>query len=278
MNLSWKDSVCQSSSTTTITNFSSYIGQITTVRSPIDHFYNETKEILRIATPTLISSNKTLGGLFLIGIVSSCENYFRDIISKIIRICPIAKKKAIEQPMVLGSALWHGSTNIERSALENISFSSKENIVKYLNKLIGIDILKTSSSGVLDEFEKICELRHVIVHSSSYLSGKNALKLDIAPNKKPLQLIINFNEFQESASVCTNLVTSVNRELFSVIGKRFAVDWRNLNNWQIQNKNKIFNEIWNLFLSKEDLNGHLINLQLSKNQCLKAIEREFRSN
>lgn len=224
----WYNSINQVTGTQKIENIFNYIVEETyPFPSPIDSYYFSLRELLRVGSREVLDKNKTLGPLLLVGIISATENYFRDILANIIRICPSAQESASKQNINLGSVVWHGTSNFERSAFENTSFAGVDGITTACKNFIKFELKNNSLiSGILEDFGHICEMRHGIVHSNSILSGKNAIKLGVPRKLGSVKLKVSYKEFQECASICTVLVASFNIELFKEMAKRWAIDWR----------------------------------------------------
>ena len=141
-----------------------------------------------------------------------------------------------------------------RGALEAFSLASSANVKKTLFDFLGYQVRKSDRVfGVLDEFDKVCELRHCAVHSGAIVPGKNAVKLGIAPIAGTPTLAIGFSQVQECAAVCTSLAVSLNLDLFGAIAERWATTWRNQRSWTAKTEHEHFKELWNAFYSDYEL-------------------------
>lgn len=280
MSQEWRNSVNQTIGSQRIGDINEYRQSIDYddhAISAIDIYYKTNKEILEIAkTPKILEDNKVLGPLLFVGIVSNTENYFRDIFARVIQICPISQATCASQNICLGSVIWHLKNNVERGLFENISFADADTIKKTCKKYLDYDIEKKSATAAaLEEFDKICELRHGIVHSNSIIAGKNALKLGIKSNNKALKISIGYKQLQECALICTTLVTSFNTELFTTLVKRWAVDWTKLPSWDTNNDNALFNIIWKTFSSTIDNFNGTIQYKTTMQRCRNLVKKEF---
>lgn len=280
MSLDWRNSVNQSVGIQKIRDINEYIDIIyddNIYKSPIDRFYSSIKEILSLAKePKYLDENKVIGQLLFIGVISATENYIREILSETISICPICKSKAAMQLISLGSVLWHAGSNVERGSFENLSFADSDTVKKTCKKFLGYDIEKTGLAySALEEFDRICELRHGVVHSNSIVAGKNAIKLSIKSENKIIKVKISYKQLQECAAICMSLVSSLNTELFVLMVKRWAVDWNKLPLWDIKDENKKFNLIWNTFYSKIDFENGLISQDISMIKIRNQIKKDF---
>jgi hypothetical protein len=267
--MSWRDSISQSVGPAAIADIQQYVtAAIGHADSPIDTFYKASRELLTVGTPTFLTANRTMGALFLVGIVSITENYFRDIFSRIIRLCPIARAVSADQNVKLGSVVWHGGEDAERGAFEHISFASGENLIGTGKKFLDYRIRRTS---VVQEFDKVCELRHGIVHSSSVLAGKNATRLHLAAASAPLRILVGFAQLQECAAICNSLVVSVNQELFVELARRWSKEWPKNPSWDPRQRHAAFRSIWEAFYSGVDAANGTIPHALTLVRCRNKV-------
>lgn len=277
--MNWRQSIIRSSGSARVADISKYVTRVPPSKiSPIDIFFNSTMDILRAASPSLFTNHPALGPLMLVGFVSATENYFRDVFARIISICPIAQESAAQQMISLGTVLWHGGQLPERGAFEHISFTSSENVKTTAKRFLDYEVRRnTPIDAALSEFEKICELRHGVVHSGSVLAGKNALKLQLAKTTSASSRIaVGFSELQECADICTTLAVVVNHELFSLIVERWATHWRRRASWNPAQANAKFSSIWSMFLSQLDYSNSLIPVPMGMRKCRSLVCTEFR--
>lgn len=275
MPTTWRSAVNQSVGVARITNISGFVvPRVLSYQSPIDIFYDKTRPVLAVATPTLLQTNDWIGAYLLIGIISETENYFRSVLSKMIRMCFISQKHAAKQSINFGSVIWHPHDEVERGAFEHFSLASADNIILNTKKYIGTEI-KQSLNDILEEFDKLCELRHGIVHSGRILAGKNAIKLGIGSTPDPTIININYAQFQEAVAVCTTLIVSYNKLLFSVMAKRWATEWRLTPAWLPAQESEYFKNIWNTFHSTIDKANNSITFSGTWVRCKNQVYREF---
>ncbi|MDQ1166303.1 hypothetical protein [Flavobacterium sp. SORGH_AS_0622] len=261
----WKNCICKQPSTVSISNISNYVDLINETLSPIDKFYKRRNEILAVTTPTFSTANPTIMPLLLVGLISIVENYYRDIISELIKICPISKELSSEKTINLAT-IWFGSSNLEKGSLENTSFSDSKNISKNLKSIFGIDVDASANqvNAPLVEFGKLCELRHAIVHSGGELSGKNAIKLQLPNSSNSVQVILDYSEMQEAAEICTSLICASNLELFKLMGHRWLHRWPSSPAFAGIDLNQVYSKLWSVFYSTIDDRTGLIAQPLTK--------------
>lgn len=273
----WKNCISQQVGAERISDLNNYISREPhSSRSPIDEFYKETQSILGLfPLEANWHENDWAGALSSIAIISITENYFRQAFSQILKICTESQKSAASHSISLGSVIWHPSHEIERGAFENTSLASSDTIIKTSKNYIGIDLKKEGLGAILEEFDKICELRHGIVHSAKILAGKNGIKLKLQPHKNATKILIGFNEFQEAMSVCNALVVESNRIFFLELAKRWATSWRNSPKWDQENANAEFKKVWSIFHSARDSENGTIPNNLTWIQCKNKVVREY---
>jgi hypothetical protein len=272
----WKNCISQSVGSERINDLNDYISvSVVSNKSPIDQFYGEMQKIMILFPPQAWVQNTWVGALASIAIISSIENYFRQIFSQILKNCVDSQKKAASNNINLGSVIWHPSKEIERGAFEHISLASADNINATSKKYIGIDLMSNGLGTILDEFDKICELRHGIVHSAMVVAGKNGIKLKLQSTNDVTKIDIGFAEFQEIMSICNALVVDSNKLFFAELAKRWATSWRNTPSWNSSEASTKFKAIWSVFYSHRDKQNGTISDNMTWIKCRNQIMREF---
>lgn len=270
----WKQTVSANASTVRINDVSNYVEINTSFLSPIDRFYSGRNQLLSAITPEYSLLNPSVTPLMLVGLISYTENYFREVLAGIISICPKAKEKSSNKSLSLATA-WFGYGELEKGAFENTSFSEVGVIKKNLINVVGYDVSNASQiSSPLEEFGKLCELRHAIVHSAGLLAGKNAIKLELPSSRDAVNISVGFSELQEAAEVCTALICSVNIELFVHISKRWLNEWPRTPALRDENPNHLFKGVWRLFHSESDAENGLIPVPLTSIKVRNLIVRK----
>ena len=220
--------------------------------SPVDMYQRSVGDILRYGTQERLRESDFLGRLLVIGIVSAAEAYFRGVLSSCMEICPIAQSVSAKRTINLGGLLWHGQTGFSRSAFEHASFSSKDELTKMCRDYLDINLDNQNFKDLLDQFERVCQLLHGIVHGDGLLPGRNAVQLDIKRYKKPVRIVARYEQLQAIAAVVNTLIMTLNRHLFLEICKRWAIDWRKRADWDPANENSTFSAIWAIFYCGEE--------------------------
>lgn len=275
--MTWKNSVSMSigiSSCPAIDTF--VVEQSASKNSAIDDFYISTGDILTKVTPAFVTTyGEDITGLLLVGFISSTENYFRDILGEILEICPIARSHSSDEKIQLGSLLWGHRDLHNRSAFEFMAFSNAKNVRETFNNFTKHCISQHGLwNQMLAEYDKLCELRHAVVHSGHIIAGKNALKLNLRPTKKELKLNVDYARLQSAGRVCTSLVQSANNELFEMMVERWAVKWRQLPSWTVDQQ-RVIRRIYDTFHSKRDKANKTIQNRLSFPAFLSAVKSDY---
>lgn len=276
MSSGWKNSICNSPSSVNFGGALNYVVTGGANSSPIDMFYNQQQKILSFCTPDFMTNNPTIAPLMLVGLVSNVESYYRGIFAHCIKICPIARKNSSTRAMNL-SSIYFGYDFIELSAFENLSMSDPQVIIKNTKAVFNIEINSNSSSikPPLLEFQKICELRHSIVHCNGIINSKNAVELDLPSNNNHYQVKLTFSEIQNAALICTSLVCASNIEFFEQMVNRWAIHWRQLPDYAPNENLEKFKKIWNTFISEIDLQNNNISNPSTLLKAKNKIEKEF---
>lgn len=258
---SWQGASCQSPWDVRALDYASFVQDKDIVpESPIDNFYKSSREFITLSTPELLSQNRKLGGLLLVGLISTTENYFREVFSHIIQICPCSQRASADASVKLGSMLWHKDKPLSRGAFEHLSFADGKAISTACKKYLDIELKKNdplSPQPLIEEFDRLCNLRHGIVHSDSFLPGNNALALSFNQNNGSC-IEIDQQMLHAAAEVCLALVVAFNKFLFVRISERWARVWGNHFPNYLESRNKHFKAFWIIFRSQYDsANGSL---------------------
>lgn len=248
----WKQAVSANASTVTLRDITNYISSCSVYKSPIDEFYTDRNQLLTAITPAYAAASPAVMPLILVGLISLTENYFRGVLAGALCLCPMAKEKSANKTLNLATA-WFGYGELEKGAFENTSFSDADTVRKNFTNLLAYNITPSSQiSTPLNEFDRLCELRHAIVHSAGLLAGKNAVKLQLSNSRNSVKVTVGFAELQEAADICTALVCAVNLEIFVHLSKRWHNDWPRTPAYRGHDLNKLFKRIWDLFHSTID--------------------------
>jgi hypothetical protein len=235
-------------------------------------YQNSVGELLRYGSPDRLAQSSFLGRLLVRGIVSAAEAYFRAVLSSCIELCPIAQSIASKKTINLGGLLWHGHVGFSRSAFEHASFTSKEELVRACREYLGISLDDSTFKSLLDQYEIVCQFRHGIVHGDGLLPGRNAVQLNIKRYRRPVRIVIGFKQIQDVAAVVNTLVMTFNRQLFGEMCKRWAIEWRQRDDWEPALEKSSFTAIWRIFCCTEENNRRKGRTRITKTNCLNAVK------
>lgn len=244
--------------------------------SPIDEFYDENNRLLQLLNDEpYMSGNDMIGALLFVGIISNVENYCRDILSESIKLCPMCRKAVAPKQLSYASAVRYMSSEPERSIFEGESFCSAKEIRKAFKICFNTEIKEQDLlAALLLEYDKLCHIRHAVVHSRRRLAARNAAELGIDVCENSQTVRVGYAQLQQCASVCTTMVQSMNTLIFSIIAKRWAIDWRKLEWWDGENEDRLFDRIWSAFSSEKERDG-LKKQGMTKTKCKNAIKKNY---
>jgi hypothetical protein len=171
-----------------------------------------------IADPTQIR-------LLVLGAISSCEHYFRRILSEIVTLCPLSNNICKKDLSInYYNASYYKNFSISSALLDNSIFSSAENIISETKKFTGISVKDSSSvEAALKEYHKVCILRHAIVHSLGNLGGKNLYDLKLERTNKSM-VALTYESLSEILAVCLNAIRAYNLFMWRALLTRLKND------------------------------------------------------
>ncbi|MEU3493953.1 hypothetical protein ABZ747_10765 [Kitasatospora cineracea] len=235
-------------------DFSACCNQSPQAGCPIDSFYENTGEVLKLGIPQSLNDSPTLGRLLSLGLVTGTEAYFRSIFLGMLAFCPLTRDRAADQMIPLGALEYYGAQKIGMGLFEGISFAGEAEIKKRSGTLLNFQWQGTSSLGVaLANFDVVCHIRHASVHSQGLLSRGNARALKIRQATGESEVVIDFVHLQKIALICTSLVRSYNSELFKATVEKWISEKVISGSWT--DDKKIFTDLTRLFSSELDSMG-----------------------
>lgn len=199
--------------------------------------------------PSAAMLNYQLNNLVFLGFISAVESYFRCLTRQIVLVDEFVADKVSEQKITFGAALHSHRALLPEAFLEDMSFISKDSVDKLLTQIIGIKSQKLS--GILEEYNRICQLRHCIVHRFGKLGTNNAIKLGLNKHKQLLEKPIQIGEEDLStiAHTLVNLVKAVNNHVYEEVLERSAKN-SNIWTWDYRRDKKVFAGLYKVFASE----------------------------
>jgi hypothetical protein len=241
----------------------------------VDEFLKAHLSISRAGIPSNMTSIESLTAMLIVRCVSSTENYFRTILSEMLEMCPIAQRDCAEQQINLGGLIWHGKNRFSRSAFEHVSFADSSEIVKATKKFIGCDLDRRTFSDIFPQFDKLCQLRHAIVHADCHIPGRNAVKLNIVSIDSYAVLDLSYENLQDTLLVVRTLVSTYNRFMFTQFCQRWAVGWRQQSSWLPKDDYPVFKRMWRAFFSEMEFSGRPDRSRFTVRRCYNAVTKEY---
>lgn len=245
------------------------------IPSPIDFYMIKSRECVKYGTQKRLNEFSSLGGLLLLGLVSTAEGYFRSLLSACLEICPDSKKHASEKSINLGGVLWHGSKEFRRSAFEHMSFTSKKELESAAKTYIDLNLQGSQFSKLLIDYDQICHVRHGLVHNSGILPGRNATHMDIKKYTGAVNIEIDFAYLQSAGASIDSLIATFNRVFFREMCSRWAVSWRRRADWDPKEEKRRFMQIWKLFLCRIELSEREGKSKIKPSLCMEALRLEY---
>ncbi len=245
--------------------------------SPIDSFLNKINEfnklIIHIGLDTTLSSDLKVStyNLVLLGQISAVESYIREIIRKLIISDEYSYHKCSSHNLSFGAAMNYDKSILPEALMEKHSMAGKYNITEALKEFLGISKgLTDDINKVLEDFNKVCQLRHCMIHRFGKLGSNNAIRLGLESHLECLEkpLALEQNHLYDTYNACSNVVIAINNFLFKKILTRTIENdvWT----WDLRKDKAKFKVYFDLFIS-QSLPDNLIQNDL--NTCYKFIRK-----
>lgn len=194
-----------------------------TKANAISEYLTHTNELVRRLLRPEFKTDAEALALILLGVISSTEFYFRRALSTSLTLCPFCTVHTRQMTVPLVSYQYYRNQldAVSFSALEHKSLAGAKEIKSEIARYTGFQIKGSSSAEkALDQFGKLCEVRHSAVHARGFLSSLSActLSLDVSSTRK---LRVSQSSVLDLVKVCHNAVRAVNRFLFTEILDRW---------------------------------------------------------
>jgi len=223
-------------------------------QSPIDEYYEHaTALVVRAGRPENAGDDMLLG-LLLLELVSSAELYFRKILASLPTVCPLVRAHCSTQMIPLGATSYYLEDWRVLGALEHVGLSGKGEIAKATRSVTSIEIKDNSSPGIaLADFEKVCHLRHAVVHARGQLWFRNINELRLQASQ-PRRVQLGVLGFQGLVAKTHNAVRAYNRFVANAVVQRWIGENILTGRW-VSDKRR-FTRLHTLFYSHVDSAGH----------------------
>ncbi|WP_242137411.1 hypothetical protein [Sphingomonas sp. TREG-RG-20F-R18-01] len=231
--------------------------------SPIDTFLEDTEALNKLFMSFGSSTlPKPLGSLVLLGYTSAVESFLRAVIRRIVIADEIARKRSEPLSLSFGAAFHHERALMPEALLERFSFAGRRGIRDAFAEVLGIEIGGSEMEAAMNEFARICEIRHCCVHRSGRLGSQNAMKLGLQEHSTVLErpFYPSVDDLQDIADLLRTFVKTVNNFLFAAIIDRtvhrggetvpeLSWSW----SWGWREDRKPFQRYYDVFASATDM-------------------------
>jgi hypothetical protein len=192
-----------------------------THNSPIDQFLTNTNT-LNVIYLNAAPLTPMLATLVFMGYVSAVESYIRALIRGLINIDEEAQRIVEAKMVSFGAAIHHSKQLLPEALMEGTSLANPASIKSTLENLVGIILPTADLKKLLDEFNKLCHLRHCCIHRFGKLGTNNAIELGLSTHKDLLEKPINLNkdDLDKFADTLRTFVKTVNNATFRLILER----------------------------------------------------------
>lgn len=240
--------------------------------SPISDYFDVTEKLKKKILLRDGSPDSEMLGLLTIGVISSVEFYLRNVFSRIPEVCPIAARH-IEMSLVpAGAAGFYSGSGLPQymSCFEHESLADGKRIRSLCEKFTGLKVVADGSANkVIEDFDKLCEIRHCLVHARGFVGLKacNALGLD---DRAPRKVLLQAEGALEVLKLAHNVVRALNRFLAQGIIERWIGSGVLTGSWT--EDQDIFKRYMDLFCipSESDFNGAAFKCYLPYRRAAKA--------
>lgn len=218
--------------------------------SPIDAYLRHTRTLL-IRAAGEFESDPVILRLLVLEVVSAAEFYFRSLIAGLVSLCPFCARAAVDRMIPFGAIEFYG-TSPAFGLLDNVSLATAGEVQKYTRNITGLEI-KTGSSvaAALAEYDRVCHLRHAIVHGRSILGPRNIAELELSITH-PCSVSIDTLGFQSVIAVIHNAVRAYNAFVFAATLARWVNNSQLTGAWRVDRR--LISALCALFVSVEDTN------------------------
>lgn len=241
---------------------------VESVGSPIDEFLIRLNAINQIS-PHPSQFDPLLGQLILLGVIAAVESYFRTIFRRLISIDPVCKEAVHRREVSYGAALHLSPGMLPEAILEKISFVSKDSIANSIRELGGVKgALPPDVTEAIDEYVRVCQLRHCAVHRFGKLGANNAIALGLDDHKELLEkpMRLTYGSLQVLIAVSTGTVKTVNNYLLNAVLSRIPDSrWK----FSYRSDRKLFNSYYVIFADTISSTGRTPDLRVMYDEFMR---------
>jgi hypothetical protein len=239
--------------------------------SPVDEYLKRLASLNQLA-PQPLNFNPFQGQLVLLGVIAAVESFIRTLFRRIISLDEISQNKVNDRDVSFGAALHLSKELLPEAILERLSFISEKAIVDALKDILAVKgAMPADLDKAIEDYVRVCQLRHCAVHRFGKLGVSNAINLGLANHKdlleKPLKL--EYASLQDTIAISTCLVKTLNNFLFNEMLSRVqASQWTG----SYAQDRELFLRYFNLFRDKVSAvkteSSHLVYRKMMKQRTL----------
>lgn len=228
------------------------ISPTTRTANPITDYFITSSSLIRKIIDTNYSNDSEILGLLVLGVISSTEFYFRTILSQLPQTCKICELHTESLAIASGSIAFYAESGFSpmMQAFEHESLADSKKITTEINRFLGFKCAEnTSVKAALDDFERLCELRHCFIHARGF-AGLKAVKA-IGGERSLKKVLITRDQALDFIKVSHNVVRAVNRYLSDEILNRWINKDLLTGEWRVDKK--LFTSYIELFQKTEEV-------------------------
>ncbi|NOV98802.1 hypothetical protein HDG69_003404 [Isoptericola halotolerans] len=182
--------------------------------------------------------------------VAAAEDYFRSVLVEIAKACPTVRSRSRDLDVKMSHVLDGSIDTALRSSLDQVSFSSNRAVREWSKKLLGTKVSGDSTlARLLDEFERVCHVRHCATHAGGYVGEGNARVLGVEAGR--WISLDSANAVYEILSVVVATIRAYNQFVLESVLSGWLNDGILLGSWG-QDK-KLFEKVWSVLRCRQDI-------------------------
>lgn len=200
------------------------------------------------ATPAEREDEVTLqlNNLVFLGYMSAVESYLRCLTRQLIWADEFTAESMHDVKITFGAARHATPGLLPEVLMEDMTFITLDSVKDLLVKMIGVGV--GSIHELIKEYDRICQLRHCIVHRFGRLGSKNAAKLGFGTHGKLIErkIKIRTSQLEALAFNLLNFVKEINNHIYAGVMKRSAsrsLVWQ----WDEQSDIAAFERLYTVF-------------------------------
>jgi hypothetical protein len=201
-----------------------------------------------VATPAEREDEVTLqlNNLVFLGYMSAVESYLRCLTRQLIWVDEFTAESMQDVKITFGAARHATPGLLPEVLMEDMTFITMDSVKDLLVKMIGVGV--GSIHDLIKEYDRICQLRHCIVHRFGRLGSKNAAKLGFGTHGTLIErkIKIRTSQLEALAFNLLNFVKAMNNHIYAGVMKRSAAQslvWQ----WDEQSDLAEFERLYTVF-------------------------------